>query len=346
MLGDLVIGSPACYLLQVLIEREAVVDLQAAVVFPFVGIADLDDEVGELVLGLGFRGCTHPGGLVDTLCECCLEVVHELQHAQLARGGEILVDIELADGLPEGAAHEVHGAFPAWAVLLDTRQHLTQCTGNDLRLGIRLEVVEGRVDENLLHLMDRLGLADIDEVESGETRGEEDVAPVDAGEVVDKLVVGHLVVVGIDVAQLHLVVTHLGDPCLDGEHSLHLLLSRGFVGTGEHEELLEILFVSLEHALVLCIIGDIIVALAESQSALADAYEVPLGIFLVGADPDAEHHRTLTVTVELGAHELILLAVLDGGNLVERRLDRRPALAVEARGVHHEVVERADLLPE
>lgn len=71
-------------------------------------------------------------------------------------------------------------------------------------------------------------------------------------------------VVGIDVAQLHLVVAHLGDTCLNGDHGLHLLLCRGFVGSGEHEELLEILLVSFKHALVLSVIGDIIVALAES----------------------------------------------------------------------------------
>ncbi len=192
--------------------------------------------------------------------------------------------------------------------------------------------------------MDRLGLTDINVVESGEAGGEEDVAPVDTGEVVDKLVVGHLVIVGIDVAQFHLVVAHLSDTGLNGEHSLHLLLSRCLVSACEHKEFLQILLVSLEHTLVLRIVRDVVVALTKSESTLADTYEVPFSIFLVGADTDVEHRRTLTVAVELGAHELILLAVLDGGNLVECRLNRSPALAVEAHGVHHEVVERTDLL--
>ena len=79
---------------------------------------------------------------------------------------------------------------------------------------------------------------------------------------------------------------------------------------------------------------------------MSDAYKVPLGIFLVSPHADTKHHRVLAVAVELGAYELILLPVLDGRDLVECRLDRRPSLAVEAHGVHHEVVERSYLLSE
>ena len=77
----------------------ALVDLQAAIVLPLVRITDLDDKVLEFVLGLGLRLCTHPGRLVNALAEGLLQVVNQVEHTLLARSREILLDIELADGL-------------------------------------------------------------------------------------------------------------------------------------------------------------------------------------------------------------------------------------------------------
>ena len=64
---DLVLHQEGGDVAQVLVERETLVYLQAAVVLPFVGIADFHDEVAQFVLGLQFRLGTHPCGLVDAL---------------------------------------------------------------------------------------------------------------------------------------------------------------------------------------------------------------------------------------------------------------------------------------
>ena len=117
-LGYIVIGGPARDVAQVLVKRKAVVDLQAVVVFPLVGIANLDDEVGQLVLSLRLRGISHPRGLIDALCESRLQVAHEFKHAFLARLGEIPLHVHLAYRLAQPVAHHGHGAFPSRLVLL------------------------------------------------------------------------------------------------------------------------------------------------------------------------------------------------------------------------------------
>ncbi len=284
--------------------------------------------------------------------------MHQFEHALLARLWEVLLHVELADGLAQHVAHERHGTLPARAVLFDTRHHLAELklhlaegvahlrcgTADDLRFGIGLQVVEGRVGQDLLHLVERLGLSEVHAVEGGIAAGQEDGAPVDAGIVAEELGEGELVVVALDVAQLHAVIARLGDARLDGEHGLHLLLGRGLVAARHGEELLEIRLVSLQHTLVLCIVGEVVVARAQAQSALSHVDDVPLGVLLVGGHAQAVHHRVLAVAVKLSRHQLVLLAVLDGRDLGQRRLDDGVALAVHARGVHHEVVERSDLL--
>ena len=53
-------GAPLSDIGQVLVERQALVNLQSAVVLPLVRIADLDDKVLEFVLGLSLGLNTHP----------------------------------------------------------------------------------------------------------------------------------------------------------------------------------------------------------------------------------------------------------------------------------------------
>ena len=114
---------------QVLVERQTVVHLKAAVVLPLVGIADLDDEVRELVLGLCLGLSTHPGCTVNALCEGCLQVVYKIQHTLLARLGEIFLDIELSDGFTHDTTDERYGTLPAGTVLLHAADHTVQLEG-------------------------------------------------------------------------------------------------------------------------------------------------------------------------------------------------------------------------
>ncbi len=192
--------------------------------------------------------------------------------------------------------------------------------------------------------MDRLRLTHVDSVEGRKTAGQEHVAPVNAREVVNQLHITHLMVVGSHVAQLHLVVAGLGDARLDREHSLHFLLGRSLIVARHLEQVLQIGLVSLQHALVLLVVGEIVVAGAESESALTDAHDVPVGIALVGVHTDTKHHRRLTIVVELRRNKLIFAAVADGLNLIECRFDGCPSLAIEAGAVHHKVIQRANLL--
>ena len=83
-----------------------------------------------------------------------------------------------------------------------------------MRLGVSLEVVERLVSQYLLHLVDRLKLSYVDVRECREALSEEEVAPVDAREVLHESVVCHLVVVGLHVAQLYLALACLGDASL------------------------------------------------------------------------------------------------------------------------------------
>ena len=194
--------------------------------------------------------------------------------------------------------------------------------------------------------MDRLRLSYVHIVEGGESAGQEHIAPVNSGEVVDELGIRHLMVVGLNVAQLHAVVAGLGDARLNIDNGLHLLLGSSLVVARHEEELLQISLVSFQDALVLRIVGKIVVAGVQSESALTHSNDVPLRIFLVGAYAYAKHHGTLTIAVELRHDQLILLAVLDGTNLGQRGLDGSVPLAVHARRVHHQVVERSYLLSE
>ena len=192
--------------------------------------------------------------------------------------------------------------------------------------------------------MDGLGLTNVYQTEGGESRSKEHVAPVDAREVGHQLVVRHLMIVLVHIPQFHHTVAGLGDARLDGHHGLHLLLGRCRVVAHEHEEVLQIGLVGLSHACRLRIVVQIVVAQPQSESALTDAHDVHLRIAHVGTHADAVHHRLLTHTVDLSRHQLVLLAVLDGGDAVECRLQRCPALTVQAHAVHHQVVERAYLL--
>ena len=270
----------------------------------------------------------------------------------------MLLDIELAHGLAHDTAHERHGAFPARTVLLhpvhdaaefeglgaEVVAQLAGGTGDDLDLGVCLQVVEGCLGQDFLHLMDRLGLPHVHGVEAGESRGEEHVAPVDAGEVGHQLVVTHLVVVGVDVAQLHSAVAGFGDAGLDGHHCLHLLFGRVVVVAHHLEEVAHKGLVGLTYAHRLLVVVQIVVACAQSDATLAYAHDVLAGIALVGSHADAIHHGVLALVVEQCGDELVFAAVLDGGYLLKGGAQGLPSLTVQSHAVHHQVVERADFL--
>ena len=151
-------------------------------------------------------------------------------------------------------------------------------------------------------------------------------------------------VVGTYVTKLHLIVADLGNACFDGQHGLHFFLGRCLVAARHDEQLLQIILVGSKHALVLRVVRQVVIAGAQTQSALPQTDNIPVGIAQVGIYPYAEHHRALAVAVELGCHKLILFLVLNVGNALERGLDGCPSLAVQTHAVHHQIVERTYLL--
>ena len=65
--GDGILCKELRDICHILVEREAVIYLQSAIVLPLVRIADLNDEVLQLVLSLCLGSSTHPCSLVDAL---------------------------------------------------------------------------------------------------------------------------------------------------------------------------------------------------------------------------------------------------------------------------------------
>ena len=215
-----------------------------------------------------------------------------------------------------------------------------------MRLSVCLQVVERLLCQYLLHLVDRLKLTHVDVRERREALREEEVAPVDAREVLHEGIVCHLVVVGLHVAQLHLSLTCLSDACLDAHCSVRLALRSSLVVAGEHKHLLEVFGISLAHCNHLSVVREVVVALAESESALTDAYEVVGSVLHVGTYAGSEHKTVESACVKLRCHKLVLAAVSDVVDLLQKRLQRFCALTVAAHTVHGEVVERTYLLSE
>ena len=286
--------------------------------------------------------------------------MNEVEHTLLATFREVLLYVDLSDSLAQNAAHGTYSTLPARTVLLNTAHYLAQLEGygteiiaqhtgstrNHLNLCVCLQIIQRGLCENLLNLVDWLRLTYTNFLESRETGCQEHVAPVDARIIEHELVVGHLVIVLVDVAELYLAIACLSDAGLDSHHSLHLLLGCSLVVAYHLEELLHISLVCITDLLGLLVIVYIVIAYTKTNTALSYLNEVVGGITKVGTNTDTIHHGTLATEIELSCYQLILSAVLDGSDTVESWLDRCPSLLVQANAVHTEVVERTDLLSE
>ena len=144
-------------------------------------------------------------------------------------------------------------------------------------------------------------------------------------------------IVGLGVAQLYHRLAGLGDAHFDVEHGFHFLLGRGFVVTHEAEHLDDILLVGLANLLRGFVVLQIVVAVAQREAALLDAYDVHLAVFHVGAYADAEV-RLYAVAAELSRQNGQIFQRFHGSYLLQLSLDGRPALAVAAGAVHGQVV--------
>ena len=123
--NPLVVRKEACGH-HVLIEALGGIDGQLAVVSPFVGIANLDIELIQLLVGIGLGGVAHPRLGIDALSEADLQVVHQLFHHLLGLGGEVALAVHLAEGLAHGTLHLVSGALPQGIVFLAAAHSLAE----------------------------------------------------------------------------------------------------------------------------------------------------------------------------------------------------------------------------
>src|SRR3954465_2262907 len=80
-----------------------------------------------------------------------LEVLDELLHPPLGLGREVLLDVDLADGLAERPVRGVDGALPQRLLLLGAREHAT-VEVEVLELERRRECPRNRVDEAPPHV--------------------------------------------------------------------------------------------------------------------------------------------------------------------------------------------------
>ena len=117
--------------------------------------------------------------------------------------------------------------------------------------------------------MNRLRLAYIHHIESGEAAQQEHITPVDARIIAHQLVVAHLVIVGVDVAQLHLTVAGFGQTGLDSHHGLHLLLGSSVVIAHQFEQVFHVVLIGITNADGLRVIVQIVVTGAQSDATLS-----------------------------------------------------------------------------
>ena len=149
LLHSLAVG-PFAHILHRLVERLASVDVELGVVSPFVGVANLDIEGGELVLGVGLGLGAHPFLRVDALGQGYLQVLHQLLHASLVLCGEVFLHVELSHSLTQYGVDGRYAAFPACLGLLLAR-HGAVVEIEVLHVDLVAQHIGVAVDEGPLH---------------------------------------------------------------------------------------------------------------------------------------------------------------------------------------------------
>ena len=228
-----------------------------------------------------------------------MEIANQLLHALLARRGEILLAVDAAKGLAHHAFHLGGGTLPARLVLLGAAHRLGIESEAD-RADVVAEVVGCLVDDVPLHVGAQL---------VGRLRGEELVEASEEGRLTDdhlldilrldalcgtellemdvgiiglKLLERELVVVGLHVAELRLALGDESQGGLEAHDEVALLLG---LLLGESEELEHIddkLLVGVADVGRGLVVVEVVLSLAERQSALVDVEDVHLRVLLVG----------------------------------------------------------------
>ncbi len=343
-------------------EVAVVLDFQATIVAPLVGIAHLHHNGGQFLDSALFGTLAHPLCIVNAHGESLFQIVHHLNHAVFGGSGEVTLHIELTQSLAHCTVNRVGYTFPAGTNLLGT----AESAAVELEVGIHeiaAQVACSRVDyipsivcldgfqtlglvQSLAHLLEILGLAHVETGELGQTDFGEIGLIVDAGGLDIGRIQGHLIV-GLEGVAVGLIVIlgfgqtgfkihhHLGQ--LGRSLAAHLVVA-GIGKLGLHQ-----LDVSLAQLGLAAFALKIVVALAHPDTGLIEPCNAHIGIGSVGLVEhgkeriDANAMQTAHLGLRLGGG-------LQCGNLFQIGLDRFNTLLLDSGGVHTHLIEGGNLV--
>ena len=344
--------------MEVLIERERLINVQAIITAPFIGITDFDVETIEFFVSLCLCGCAHPGLLINTLTESHLKVLHKMKHTLLGRFREIAFHIHLSHSHAQNAFHCANGTLPTRTILLRTRHHFaieievstteiiaqsTSCIIKYLEFKIILQRFQRTLTPHFLHFVDGFELIDRNFCDGREILLQEISIPVETREITEQIIVAHLVVISLNITQLCARERSLCDACLDCQHILHLLCRISRRIANELKQLLDVFLIPFTDFHRRFIIIDIVISVAECDTTLVDLHQVHFGILNVGINPNLEEGRKPQTRQPRHRHEefALVFCPIDSS---QHRANWSCTFFVQAHTIHCQAIESTDFL--
>ena len=335
-------------------EQVVALDLQPRIIAPFVGIADLGREGGQLLVRARLGRVAHPGQRVDTAAHGGEHILDQLVHRRLGFGREIFGDVNLADFLAQRFLEEGDAALPALLAFGRARQGgaVEGEIGVGDRIGqiVGIGVQAGQQQPVLEHLDRRLANQRRFARDSARLRHQQAgrlqivggiiAGKVETGRRLLQLRQRHLVIGLVGVTAVDLSPMNLGDLRFERHQRGGARLGVAFARQGEHLfQMSDIGGADRGHLLALV---EIIVAIGQAQAALHHREDVGFGVLVVLAHIEAEGPANAGaggLGRDLGVAGMVLHRV----NLGDPGLDRRHALRFDRRLVHIGGIGVADL---
>ena len=288
--------SPLCHLLHVLVERLLGVDVHLRIVTPLVGIAHLHIEGIQFLVGSLLGRFAHPFLCVDAFSKRNLEVLDQLLHTCLVGGWEVFLHIDLSHSLAQHAVHDAHTALPTRTWFLGTCQdatievehlliHFIAQHGTSRIQYLPLQPVFQHLHRcvfpHLQRLLDGFGLTHGERINLCESLHIEVSLPIIACILLREVCKRHLMVVGGNITQCHIVTPSLCHPDFQRHHVLSLLLGISRCLAHKLEHLHDMFPVGIQDFLVLLILLHVVVTF-QRVAALSDFQQVLRGFHHVG----------------------------------------------------------------
>ena len=314
-------------------EQVVGADFKTRIVAPFVRIADLDGEFRQLLLGGGLGRVAHPGQVVDAVRQRQAQVGDQLLHLGLGLGREIAFGVHPAGGVAQGAFGEADGALFAGPLFRLARQ----VAAAELPLGVReaarqarggvIDGVEGL--PGLDHRHRRLGvdggdlghgrvLAHDQAVDAAQARGVQVAGEIKAGSLRGQAGRGVFVIGPVAVAVLDRGPVGLCDLVFESHDRRRVA---GRIVPADHSQ--HPLDIGLVFLFLVRVAGvQIVVAVRQTQPALAHRGDIFVGAFGIDRDAGAEDRRSGAALrrTHIGRHALMGVGGADGGQIGLQRL--------------------------